>query len=729
MVRMRFRTKLLAMVLILLLIPSTFVISITITGWQREVGDKTKEGLLNLVEGKAEYYDLEFYDIRNTMEITAFYIASNWGKGTYCNTSYVWIAPDSGDEEELEQDMKNYEYVMQAFESMAQGKNKVKINLMFLGLENGICFLSDPEVVNILERDAPTFDARERIWYTLAKEHNDTVWTPLYVDVNTKQLVTTISTPLYVDGEFEGVLGFDTLLATIQDDILDIQFADTGTPMLVGRDGHVIVHPEYTAEGKAWNESFEEENICNISSMAVLMDEIRNGSTGIQEINVEGERQYAVFSTVEEINGSLLFLLPRKVVMESINDTIVDTVVFLLLALLLMGILVMLFTSSLTRPLETLQKAAREVAKGNLDHKVTMERNDEMGELSEEFNRMVEELKKARRELEESEERYRSIFEESADVIYISTEDGKIIDMNRAGEKLLGYTREELLHMNSGDLYANREDRERFKKEIEKQGFVKDYEVKLKRKDGKVLDCLLSTTMIQRGDATYYQGVIRDVTQLKETQRQLDMYNSLLRHDISNRNQIVLGCLELLKEEGNLNEEERKLVEKAYEHMANSQQLLKKLATINKIQQKELKRMKLADVLQWVGEKYEPLAHEKGVRITVNVKEGCVMADDLLENVFSNIIENALKHSGCKNIEVDGREEDGMMVLTITDDGEGIDGEIKGDIFKWGVKGKGSKGSGLGLHLVKRIVEGYGGTIVLKEGEKGTTFEIRLPSC
>ena len=63
MVRMRFRTKLLAMVLILLLIPSTFVISITITGWQREVGDKTKEGLLNLVEGKAEYYDLSLIHI------------------------------------------------------------------------------------------------------------------------------------------------------------------------------------------------------------------------------------------------------------------------------------------------------------------------------------------------------------------------------------------------------------------------------------------------------------------------------------------------------------------------------------------------------------------------------------------------------------------------------------------------------------------------------------------
>lgn len=726
---MRFRTKLLAVALILLLIPSTFVISITITGWQKEVGDKTREGVMNLVTAKAEYYDLEFTDIRTTLERTAYYIASTWGMGTSCNTSYVWIAPGAGDMEELEEDMNNYEYVMHAFEMAAQEEYTEKISLMFLGLTNGVCFVSDPEVVAILERDAPTFDARERIWYTLAQEHNDTVWTPLYVDVNTKQLVTTVATPVYVNGAFEGVLGFDLLLTTLKNDILDIRFADTGTPMLVGRDGHIIVHPEYTAEGRAWNESFEEENISNISSLAPLADGIRNGTAGIREIRVDGERQYAVFSPVDEINGSLLFLLPKKVVMASVNEAITETVAFLLFTLLLMGLLVLLFTSNLTRPLETLQKAAQEVAKGNLNHRVAMERNDEIGELSREFDQMVEELKKAREELEESEERYRSIFEESADVIYISTEDGTILDINRAGEELFGYTREELLHMNSEDMYVDKEDRERFKNEIEKHGFVKDYEVKLKRKDGTILDCLLSTTMIQRGDATYYQGTIRDVTQLKETRRQLEMYNSLLRHDISNRNQIVLGCLELLKEEGNLSEEEKKLVEKAYGHMVNSQQLLKKLATINKIQQKELRKMQLAEVLQWVREKYEPLAHEKGVRITINVHEGCVMADDLLENVFSNIIENALKHAACTTIEVNGRREDGMMVLTVTDDGKGIDAEIKNDIFKWGVKGKESRGSGLGLHLVKRIVEGYGGTIELKEEGRGTTFEIRLIAC
>ena len=207
------------------------------------------------------------------------------------------------------------------------------------------------------------------------------------------------------------------------------------------------------------------------------------------------------------------------------------------------------------------------------------------------------------------------------------------------------------------------------------------------------------------------------------------MYNSLLRHDISNRNQITLGCLELLKE-GNLTDEQKKLVEKAYEHLVHSQQLLQKLSIINRVGEKKLKEMDLESVLNKSLEKYEYLSKEKGINIKINLKNKCwVLADDLLENVFSNLIENAIIHSGCKNIEIDVDERDDEVIITIKDDGRGIPKEIADKIFEWGVKGKESKGSGLGLHLVKRIVERYGGKILLKDSQQGTVFEIHLRKC
>jgi signal transduction histidine kinase len=146
--------------------------------------------------------------------------------------------------------------------------------------------------------------------------------------------------------------------------------------------------------------------------------------------------------------------------------------------------------------------------------------------------------------------------------------------------------------------------------------------------------------------------------------------------------------------------------------------------------EKKLKEMDLESVLNKSLEKYEYLSKEKGIRIKINLKSKCcVLADDLLENVFSNLIENAIIHSGCKNIEINVDEKEDEVIITIQDDGCGIPKEIADKIFEWGVKGKESKGSGLGLHLVKRIVEGYGGKILLKESQQGTVFEIHLRKC
>ena len=722
---MRFRLKLLVLLLAISLIPLATITFILVSEGYKEIKNKAEDGLMNLVEAKAKYYDDKLHGMRLSIDGVAFYISSIWGKGNYYNKSYIWISPDGKGYEKFEEDMKNFEYILPEFET--QLLTEKEVNLVYLGMENGVCFLSDPKLVGKLLNEIKYFDHRERIWYKLAKEKNATVWSPLYVDVNTGELVTTISTPIYINGEFIGVLGADLLLNTIKNDILDIKFAGHGYPLLIGRDGNIFVHPEYTAAGKKWNESFEEENIFNITGLNEIGDQIRNGSIGLKIISLNGQKYYACFYPINEIDGSLLFLLPEEIVIAGIRDAIKDAIV--IVSTMFIGIIIVayLFSTTLTKPVQNLQRATREVAKGNLDYIVEAKGKDEFAELTKDFNKMVEELKISRKALKESEERYRGIFEESTDVIYITTEDGQLIDINKAGEKLFGYSREELLKMNVENLYENKEDRERFKKEILKKGFVKDYEVRLRRKDGRIIDCLLSTTMIKKDGKIFYQGIIRDVTQIKEAKKQLEMYNSLLRHDISNRNQITLGCLELLKE-GNLNGEQRKLVEKAYEHLLHSQQLLQKLSIINKIGEK-IKRMNLEEVVNKSLERYSYLLKEKGINLKLNLRKICILADELLENVFSNLIENAIIHSNCKNIEISVEEEGEEVVVTIRDDGKGIPKEIADRIFEWGVKGKGSKGSGLGLHLVKRIIEGYGGKILLKESEVGATFEIRLRKC
>ncbi|HEX9886604.1 MAG TPA: PAS domain S-box protein, partial [Longimicrobiales bacterium] len=121
---------------------------------------------------------------------------------------------------------------------------------------------------------------------------------------------------------------------------------------------------------------------------------------------------------------------------------------------------------------------------------------------------------RAEEALRASEERYRRLFEESREAIYLTTREGDFEAANRAALELLGYDEGDLRGLNASDLYEDPGQREEFKSAIEAQGTVKDYEVRLKRKDGTVRECLLSATIRREGQAVLgYQGIIQDVTE------------------------------------------------------------------------------------------------------------------------------------------------------------------------------------------------------------------------
>ncbi len=139
------------------------------------------------------------------------------------------------------------------------------------------------------------------------------------------------------------------------------------------------------------------------------------------------------------------------------------------------------------------------------------------------FARDITPRRAAERALRDSEERYRRIFHESRDAIYITSVDGRFEEVNQAFEELFGYTRDELLAGGSGELYANAADRQRFRDEIARTGFVRDYEVRLLRKDGAPLDVLLSAGARRGPDGMLrgYQGIIHDITERKRATEQL----------------------------------------------------------------------------------------------------------------------------------------------------------------------------------------------------------------
>ena len=103
--------------------------------------------------------------------------------------------------------------------------------------------------------------------------------------------------------------------------------------------------------------------------------------------------------------------------------------------------------------------------------------------------------KRAEEALKESEQQYRTLFEDSIDGVYSVLRDGTITDANPSFCELFGYTREEMIGKDIRELYLDPTDRPKFQKEIEKTGFVKDYEVKFQKRDGTEVDCLLSSSV------------------------------------------------------------------------------------------------------------------------------------------------------------------------------------------------------------------------------------------
>ena len=132
----------------------------------------------------------------------------------------------------------------------------------------------------------------------------------------------------------------------------------------------------------------------------------------------------------------------------------------------------------------------------------------------------ITEQKQAEAALLESEENYRTLFEESRDAIYFTTREGRFIDANPAIIELFGFPRNELFRLNTQELYVHPEDRTQFQQEIEQKDSVRDYEVKLRKNDGTVMDCLLTSTVrrAKNGNIVGYQGIIRDITKQKRSE-------------------------------------------------------------------------------------------------------------------------------------------------------------------------------------------------------------------
>ncbi|MFA7419480.1 MAG: PAS domain S-box protein [Melioribacteraceae bacterium] len=141
-------------------------------------------------------------------------------------------------------------------------------------------------------------------------------------------------------------------------------------------------------------------------------------------------------------------------------------------------------------------------------------------------------------ERKRSEEKFRQIFDESPIGIGISDLSGKILQANRAMEKISGYDLSVEENLKVTDLYANNNERELLLTKLQKDGFVHDYEVLLKRKNGENFNALLNVDMIKVGSSNYFMANLRDITPQKLAENALIESEEKFRQLIERSNEV-----------------------------------------------------------------------------------------------------------------------------------------------------------------------------------------------
>ncbi len=343
----------------------------------------------------------------------------------------------------------------------------------------------------------------------------------------------------------------------------------------------------------------------------------------------------------------------------------------------------------------------------------------------------ITERRRAEEALWQSEEKYRGVIKNSVEGIYRVTIKGNFLEVNNAFLDIFGYsTFEELKKASKNvlDLYINSSDREKFLRKLKKKGLVKNHETFYKKRDGGIIIVNESAWLIEKSGKKIIEGIIHDITQRKKAEEEASFYNSLLRHDLGNKNQVILGYLELLQKY-ELEEKGEELLQKALGAVKTSNELIEKVYFMHQIEEEEKTRnIDVDKVIKKIVHTYREKAKRNRMEIRHKKSGLKAMAGALFEEMVVNVVENAINHSEGNILEIYAKENEDFCVISIEDNGKGIPESMKTNIFDKKFKGKGSKGSGLGLYIVKRLAEKYGGKVEVCNGaEKGTRFDIYLP--
>ncbi len=376
--------------------------------------------------------------------------------------------------------------------------------------------------------------------------------------------------------------------------------------------------------------------------------------------------------------------------------------------------------------------------------------------------------------IELSEQKYHSIFENSAEGIFQSSLDGRFLTVNNAMADILGYeSKEQLQKINIiKDVYKTEKDRIKLASELKENGFVKNYKIALKNKEGGDVFVRLNDRLISNGkdNNSYYEGNMFDITEqiiaekerrkaeeeLKQEKIKSDrlakeatqatmlksQFLANMSHEIRTPMNGVLGYLTLIEQEAYDNINEMKSFTSSAKQSAESLlEIINDILDLSKIESGKMELESTQFDLNSIASESVSLlnakAVEKGLALKLNIKDGIInylIGDPTrLRQIFLNLISNAIKFTKegevCLNLSTEMTDNNLVLLnASVTDTGIGISKDRLGHLFKPFSQTDKSftrkfGGTGLGLVICKEFINLMGGEIAVEsEDGKGSKF-------
>lgn len=433
-----------------------------------------------------------------------------------------------------------------------------------------------------------------------------------------------------------------------------------------------------------------------------------------------------------------VFIMQSLSVME---ETTRSTKKFILLAagvaIILTTIFAFFLATRINAPLRKMREAAFEIARGKFDTKVPILTSDEIGELATAFNQMGRQLKFNLNALSQEKEQLASILSSMVDGVITFNRDGTILITNPPAEKFLQ------------DWYFEQDGKSRASEEVPSEvmelfqlavNTEKEQigEISIQGRFWVLIVSPLYNNKFIRGAV----AVVRDMTEERQLDKLRQDFIANVSHELRTPISMMQGYSEAIVDGiAESQEEKMEMARVIYDESLRMGRLVNELLDLARMEaghiQLAIEMIEIKPYFERIIRKFHGLAKEKGIYLQEelnNLEEYFSFDGDRIEQVLTNLIDNAIRHTEDNGmITIKGFSDDKGLHVEVFNSGIGIAEEDLPFVFERFYKGdkartRGRSGTGLGLAIAKNIIEGHKGHISVhsKEG-LGTTFSFFIP--